>query len=73
MLYFFVAEYDKDQRVSEGGGLEEENEEIEVVEMSFEEAFIKIGSGEIKDAKTVLLLQYARIYLFQEEKVFEIL
>lgn len=73
MLYFFVAEYTKGQRVSEGGGLEEENEEIEVIEMPFEEAFIKIGSGEIKDAKTVLLLQYARIYLFQEEKVFEIL
>ncbi len=73
MLHFYVAEYSNAERVGDGGGLEEENENIEVLEMSFEDAYIKVQSGEIKDAKTVILLQYARIYLFQEEKVFEIL
>lgn len=73
MLHYYVAEYSKDQQVSEGGGLEEEHEDIEVMEIPFEEAFIKIQNGEIRDAKTVILLQYARLYLFQEEKVFDLL
>ncbi|MCW3107011.1 MAG: nucleoside diphosphate pyrophosphatase [Segetibacter sp.] len=73
MLHYYVAEYTDDQRISDGGGLNEENEEIEVIELPFEEAFIKIMSGEIKDAKTVILLQYAQLYLFQEEKVFDLL
>src|SRR4051812_2744845 len=73
MLHFFVAEYTPEQRVHEGGGLEEENEDIEVIDLPFEEAYDKILSGEIKDAKTALLLQYARIYLFKGEKVFDIL
>lgn len=70
---FFVAEYKSDQKVGEGGGLDEESEDIEVIEIPFEKAFIKISSGEIKDAKTVLLLQYAKLYLFEDEKVFSIL
>ena len=73
MLHFFVAEYSDEQRVGKGGGLEEENEEIEVVEMPFEEALRKIDTGEIKDAKTVILLQYAKLNLFKEEKVFDLL
>jgi nudix-type nucleoside diphosphatase (YffH/AdpP family) len=73
MLHYYVAEYSTEQKVGDGGGLEDENESIEVIEIPFEEAFIKIQSGEIKDAKTVILLQYAKLYLFQEEKVFELL
>ncbi len=73
MLYFFVAEYTPQQKVNEGGGLDEENEDIQVIELPFEEAYNKIHSGEIKDAKTALLLQHARIYLFMGEKVFDIL
>lgn len=73
MLHYYVAEYSDDQRVGNGGGLDEEHEDIEVIELPFEEAFIKIRSGEIKDAKTVILLQYAKLYLFQEEKVFDLL
>ena len=73
MLYFFVAEYTQEQKITKGGGLEEENENIEVIELPFEEAYYKIQSGEIKDAKTALLLQYAKTYLFQEEKVFDVL
>jgi len=62
MLYFFVAEYDKKMKVSEGGGLEEEQENIEVLELDFDEAFNMIYSGEIKDGKTIMLLQYAKIH-----------
>ena len=48
-------------KVAEGGGLEHEQEEIEVLEMPFEKAYNMIATGEIKDAKTIILLQYAKI------------
>ena len=48
-------------KVSEGGGLEHEQENIEVIEMPFEEAYAMIATGEIKDAKTIILLLYAKI------------
>ncbi|HEX8356397.1 MAG TPA: NUDIX domain-containing protein [Segetibacter sp.] len=73
MLYFFVAEYTPQQKVAEGGGLEEESEDIEVIELDFDEVFDKIKTGELKDAKTALLLQYAKLNLFVEEKVFNVL
>lgn len=62
MLYFFVAEYNKEMKVSEGGGLEEEQENIEVLELAFDKAFNMIYTGEIKDGKTIMLLQYAKIH-----------
>ena len=71
MLYFFVAEYTPEQKINDGGGLEDENEDIEVIELPFKEAYNKIRSGEIKDAKTALLLQYAKIEIFNEEKVLD--
>ena len=61
ILYFFVAEYSDAMKVSEGGGLADEQEDIEVLELSFDDAFAMITSGEIKDAKTIMLLQYAKI------------
>jgi GDP-mannose pyrophosphatase NudK len=61
ILYFFTAEYTKDMKVSEGGGLEEETEHIEVLELSFARALDMVRTGEIKDAKTIMLLQYAQI------------
>ena len=61
ILYFFIAEYDKSMKVSEGGGLEEEHENIEVLEMPFNKAYDMIASGKIKDAKTIMLLQHAKI------------
>jgi nudix-type nucleoside diphosphatase (YffH/AdpP family) len=73
MLYYYVGEYTPRQKVSEGGGLEEENEDIEVLELPFSQAYNMIETGEIKDAKTALLLQYAKINLFGGEKVFEVL
>ncbi|MCG8386796.1 MAG: GDP-mannose pyrophosphatase NudK [Cytophagales bacterium] len=61
ILYFFVAEYDHNMKVSEGGGLEHEQENIEVLELDFDEAYNKIHTGEIRDGKTIMLLQYAKI------------
>jgi nudix-type nucleoside diphosphatase (YffH/AdpP family) len=61
LLYMYVAEYTRDQKVAEGGGLEEEGEEITVVEIPFAEAVQKLEQGQIKDAKTIMLLQYALI------------
>ena len=61
ILYFFIAEYTKDMKVSNGGGLDEEHENIEVLELPFTEALQMINTGEIKDAKTIMLLQYAQI------------
>lgn len=62
ILYFFVAEYSKEMKVSEGGGLIEEQENIEVLELKFEDSYNMIYSGEIKDGKTIMLLQYAKIH-----------
>ncbi|WP_221394838.1 GDP-mannose pyrophosphatase NudK [Dyadobacter sp. NIV53] len=61
ILYFFVAEYTDDMKTGEGGGHEEEQENIEVMEVSFAEAVSMVESGEIKDAKTILLIQYAQL------------
>jgi nudix-type nucleoside diphosphatase (YffH/AdpP family) len=62
ILYFFVAEYDTNMKVSEGGGLAEEQENIEVLELDFKQAVHMISTGEIKDGKTIMLLQYAQIH-----------
>jgi nudix-type nucleoside diphosphatase (YffH/AdpP family) len=64
-LYFFVAEYDSDSRISPGGGNRAEGEDIEVLELSLEDAMAAIKSGEIQDGKTIMLLQYAFIHLFK--------
>lgn len=61
ILYFFIAEYADDMKVNNGGGCETEQENIEVMEIPFAKAVEMIGTGEIKDAKTMLLIQYAQI------------
>lgn len=58
-LHFFVAEYDAASRVGSGGGLEAETEDLEVLELKFDEALEAFYSGQIVDAKTIMLLQYA--------------
>lgn len=63
ILHFFIGEYQPEMKVSEGGGLAEEHENIEVLEYPFNEAYQMIASGEITDAKTIMLLQYAKINL----------
>ena len=60
ILYFFVAEYSKEMKVNEGGGAEGEHENIEVLELPFNEAWSMVERGEIMDAKTVILLQYMK-------------
>lgn len=61
ILYFFTAEYSPEMKVSEGGGLKDEHEHIEVIEINFNKALEMIYTGEIKDAKTIMLLQHAKI------------
>ncbi len=61
ILYFFVAEYSKEMKVNDGGGAEHEEENIEVLEMNFDKALGMTTSGEVKDAKTIMLLQYVRL------------
>ncbi len=64
ILYFFIGEYSKEQKVNEGGGVEHEQENIEVLELSFQNAYAMMETGEIRDAKTIMLLQYAKLHLF---------
>ena len=64
-LHFFVAEYDAAMRVGDGGGLETEGEEIDVLELSFDEAMAMIEHGAIADAKSIILLQYAALNIFR--------
>ena len=61
ILYFFIAEYSPGMKVTEGGGVAHEQESIEVLEINFNSALTMIETGEIKDAKTIMLLQYLRL------------
>ena len=62
ILHLFIGEYDEAMKISDGGGAEHEEENIDVMEMSFDEAYAMIESGQMQDAKTIILLQYARIH-----------
>lgn len=61
ILYFFIAEYTKDMKVNDGGGVAGEEENIEVLETPIDEAIAMIAKGEIKDAKTIMLLQHVKL------------
>ncbi|MFC5741498.1 NUDIX domain-containing protein [Dyella tabacisoli] len=63
-LFFFMAEYDAASRVGAGGGIAAEGEDIEVLELPFEQAMAMIDRGEIADGKTIMLLQYAALNVF---------
>lgn len=60
-MYLFVATYNDGLKINEGGGLDSENEDIEVLEMPFSKALEMMNNGGIIDAKTIMLLQYAQI------------
>ncbi|MGS0524186.1 GDP-mannose pyrophosphatase NudK [Zobellia nedashkovskayae] len=62
ILHFFVGAYEEKMKIGDGGGAEDETENIEVLEYPFNVAMDMITSGEIKDAKTILLLQYAAVH-----------
>ncbi|WP_246277493.1 NUDIX domain-containing protein [Winogradskyella ursingii] len=57
----FVGKYDSTMKVENGGGLDNENEDIEIIEIPFQKAIDMINNGDIVDAKTIMLLQYAQI------------
>ncbi|WP_276500359.1 GDP-mannose pyrophosphatase NudK [Terrimonas pollutisoli] len=61
LIYFFIAEYSPLMKVHDGGGMEHEQEDIEVLELSMDKAYDMISNGEIKDGKTIMLLQYAKL------------
>lgn len=62
ILYFFIAEYSSSMKMNEGGGIEAEQEDIEVLELNIDQAIQMIETGEIKDGKTIMLLQYIRLH-----------
>jgi nudix-type nucleoside diphosphatase (YffH/AdpP family) len=64
-LHFFVAEYEPDMKIGDGGGLKDEGEDIEVIEPSIDEALAMIADGRIVDGKTIMLLQYAALNIFK--------
>lgn len=64
-LHYFVAEYEPHMRVSDGGGLADEGEDIEVMEVPMKEALAMIADGRIIDAKAIMLLQYAALHVFR--------
>ncbi|WP_338696709.1 NUDIX domain-containing protein [Streptomyces sp. Q6] len=60
-LHFFAAPYTPADRTGSGGGLEEDGEDIEVLELPFREALSMIRDGRVADAKTIMLLQWAAL------------
>lgn len=60
-LYFYIAEYDAGNKQSAGGGIEEEGEDIEVLELSLDAALAAIESGLIVDGKTIMLLYHVAL------------
>ena len=62
ILYFFIAEYSKSMKVHEGGGIDHEEENIEVLELPIDKAMQMVENGEIKDAKTIMLIQYMKLH-----------
>lgn len=65
IVHFFIAEYHEDMKIGEGGGVAEEQEDIEVLELKFSEALKMIKDGKIKDGKTIMLLQHLQLKLLQ--------
>ena len=63
-LHFFVGEYRPDMKIGSGGGNADEGEDIEVLELSIDEALAMIADGRIMDAKTIMLLQWAKMNIF---------
>lgn len=69
IIHFFTAEYEASMKMNDGGGIEHEQEDIEVLELPFSEACDMVKTGEIKDGKTIMLLQYAQVHNILENKL----
>jgi nudix-type nucleoside diphosphatase (YffH/AdpP family) len=65
-LYFFMAAYNASSKAAPGGGNCAEGEDIDVLELSIEDAMAAIHRGEIVDGKTIMLLQHAYISIFSQ-------
>jgi nudix-type nucleoside diphosphatase (YffH/AdpP family) len=65
-IHFFMGEYQPGDRVGSGGGLEEEGEDIEVLELGFDEALAMVQNGEIVDGKTIMLLQHLELRMLKD-------
>jgi nudix-type nucleoside diphosphatase (YffH/AdpP family) len=64
-LHFFVAAYEPAMKIGSGGGIADEGEDIEVLELPIDRALAMIDDGRIADAKTIMLLQYAALHIFR--------
>lgn len=62
ILYFFIAEYSREMKVAAGGGVAHEEENIDVLEIGIDDAMAMMDTGEIKDGKTIMLLQYIKLH-----------
>lgn len=60
-IHCFIAGYKPEQQKTEGGGKKEEQEHVEVLELAFDKAYDMIQTGEIRDAKTIMLLQFIKL------------
>lgn len=69
ILYFFIAEYTPEMEVHAGGGVAEEQETVQRLELDYHEALRMIEDGRIRDGKTIMLLQYLQL----REKIFFVL
>jgi len=65
-IYYFTAPYDANRRQGDGGGLQDEGEDIEVIEMTIDDALNAVATGQIRDAKTIMLLQVAALQVFDK-------
>ncbi|MCC7521142.1 MAG: GDP-mannose pyrophosphatase NudK [Flavobacteriaceae bacterium] len=65
IIHFYVAAYTPEMKIGVGGGLEQEGEDIEVMEIHLDEAMKMVETGVIKDAKTILLLQYVALHVLK--------
>ena len=67
-IHFFIGEYEAHDRVNAGGGLEHEGEDIEVLELGFDEALAMVSNGQINDGKTIMLLQYLELRIMPSRR-----
>ena len=63
-LHFFIGCYAPSDRVDDGGGNAAEGEDIEVLELTIDDALVMVRAGTIQDGKTIMLLQHAALHLF---------
>ena len=66
IVHLYLGSYTDAQKIGDGGGLDGENEDIEVVEYAFAKALLLLQSGEIQDAKTIILLQHLALSKIME-------